>query len=210
VCLFLETHLKPHERNLNPNYHLYWTDSFPGRKGGTAVPVREGTPHNHVDLPPLVSTEATEVCMLTGNSEALLAAVYNSPGNAWGDADIIEHLGFRHKSLLEGDLNAEHPFWNSIVSSPLGMKLLNLLHKNEIKISAPQCPSHYSPTINGDMFKTVMHKNVQLAKVTVSNILNSNHLTTVFHLLDPIRTRNHSDPVHNSWNGSSFKTWPLN
>jgi hypothetical protein len=31
--------------------------------------------HNHVDLPPLVSIEATGVCILTGNSEVLLAAV---------------------------------------------------------------------------------------------------------------------------------------
>jgi hypothetical protein len=62
----------------------------PGRKGGTAVAVRRGVPHNYVDLPPLVSVEATGVCIPIGNSEVLLASVYKSPGCAWSDADITE------------------------------------------------------------------------------------------------------------------------
>jgi hypothetical protein len=45
VALFSETHLKPPER----------FDRHPERNGGTAVAVREGIPHRHVDLPPLVS-----------------------------------------------------------------------------------------------------------------------------------------------------------
>jgi hypothetical protein len=54
VARFSETHLKPHESILIPNYHFYRTEWYPGRKGGTAVAVRKGIPHNHVDLPPLV------------------------------------------------------------------------------------------------------------------------------------------------------------
>jgi hypothetical protein len=54
VALFSKTHLKPHERFFIPNYHFYQTDCFPGRKGGTVVAVRKGSPRNHVNLPPLV------------------------------------------------------------------------------------------------------------------------------------------------------------
>jgi hypothetical protein len=43
VALFSETHLKPHERYFIPNFHLYRTDRYPGRKGGTAVAVRTNT-----------------------------------------------------------------------------------------------------------------------------------------------------------------------
>jgi hypothetical protein len=43
-----------------------------------------------VNLPPLVSVEATAVCIPIGNSEVLLAAVCKSPGRAWSDADITE------------------------------------------------------------------------------------------------------------------------
>jgi hypothetical protein len=44
--------LKPHERFFISNYHFYRTDRYPDRKGGTAVAVRKGIPHNQVDLPP--------------------------------------------------------------------------------------------------------------------------------------------------------------
>jgi hypothetical protein len=73
-----------------PNFHFYRIDRHPDRKGGTAVPVRKGIPHNHVDLPPLISVEATGVCVPIGKSEVLLAAVYKLPGRAWSDANITE------------------------------------------------------------------------------------------------------------------------
>jgi hypothetical protein len=62
VALLSETRLKPHERFFIPNYHIYRIDRFPGTKGETAVADTKGNPHNHVDLPPLVSIEATGFC----------------------------------------------------------------------------------------------------------------------------------------------------
>jgi hypothetical protein len=94
VALFSETHLKPHETFFFPNFHFYRTDRYPGRKGGTAVTVKKGIPQNHVDLPPLVSVEATGVCIPVGKNEVLLTPVYRSPGRAWNDADITEILSF--------------------------------------------------------------------------------------------------------------------
>jgi hypothetical protein len=111
VTLFSETLLKPHERFYIPNR----IDRHPERKGGTATAVRIGTPHRHVDLPPLVSIEATGICILIGNCEVLLVAVYESPNRTWCYTDITELLGFRNKCVLADDLNAKHPFWNSEV-----------------------------------------------------------------------------------------------
>jgi hypothetical protein len=54
------------------NYHFYHTDRFRGRIGETAVAVRKGLPHKHVDQPPLVSAEATGVCIPIGCSEVYL------------------------------------------------------------------------------------------------------------------------------------------
>jgi exonuclease III len=79
MALLSETHLKPRERFFIPNYHFYWTDHFSGRKGGSAAAVRKGIPHSHVNVPPLVSVEATGVCIPIGNTEVLLAAVCKSP-----------------------------------------------------------------------------------------------------------------------------------
>jgi hypothetical protein len=158
VALFSETHLKPHERLFIPNFHFYRTDRHPGRKGGTATAVRKGITHNHVDLPPLISVEVTGVCIPIGNSEVMLAAVYKSPGQAWNDTTITELLSFRRKSILAGDLNDKNPFWNSAVSNPSGEKLLSLFDVHKFEISAPQCPTHYSPEGNGDVLDIVVHQ----------------------------------------------------
>jgi hypothetical protein len=154
VVLITETHLKPHS-----NFHFCRTDRHPGRKGETAVAVRKGIPHTHVDLRPLISIEATGVCIPIGNSVVLLAAVCRSPGRTRSDADITEPLSFRRKSILTGDLNAKTPFWNNALSAPSGEKLLRLFDVNQFEISAPQCPTHSSPTGNGDVLDIVVHQN---------------------------------------------------
>jgi hypothetical protein len=76
-----------------------------------------------MDLPPLVSIEATGICIPIANCEVLLAVVYKSQNHTWCDTDISELLGFRNKLILADDLNAKHPFWNSAVSNPSGEKL---------------------------------------------------------------------------------------
>jgi len=174
MALLSETHLKPHERFCIPNYHVYRTDRYPGRKGGTAVAIRKGVPHTDVDLAPLVSIEATGVYIPIGNNEVFLAAIYKSPSRAGSDADIMQLLTLRRKAVLAGDLNAKNPFWNSAVSNPSGEKLLDLFD-NEFEISAPQSPTHYSPSGNGDVLDIVVHQNVRLSEITVSDTLDSDH-----------------------------------
>jgi hypothetical protein len=108
VALVSETRLKPHDGFLISNDNLYHINHHPGIKAGTAVAVRKGIPHNHVDLPLLISIEATGVCIRIGNSEILLATVNKSPGRAWSDADITELLSIRNKCILAGDLKPKH------------------------------------------------------------------------------------------------------
>jgi hypothetical protein len=137
--------------------------------------MRKGIPHNHADLPPRVSIEIIGVCIPIGNSDVLLQAVSKSPSHAWNDAGIIEFLSIRHNLLLVRYLNTNHPFENSIVSNISGATLVNLLHINEFEISAPQCPTDYLPAENGDIFDTVLHKNIRLSEVTVSDRSPTNH-----------------------------------
>jgi hypothetical protein len=67
---------------------------------------------------------------------------------------------------------------------------VNLLLKNEFEISAPHCPTHYSPTGNDGMLDIVAYKNVRLSEIIVSDVLDSDHLPVVLNLLEHIRTRN--------------------
>jgi hypothetical protein len=137
----------------------------------------------------------TGVCIPIGNSQVLLAAVYKSPGRAWSDADITELLSFRRKNILACDLNAKHPFWNSAVSNSSGRELLRLLYASQFEISAPHCSTHYSPVGNGDVLDIVVHQNIIVSDVTVSDILDSDYLPIVFHILDHVKIRNLSVPI---------------
>jgi hypothetical protein len=64
---------------------------------------------------------------------------------------------------------------------------LNLFHITEFEDSAPQCPTYYYPAGNGDVLDIVVHKNVRLSEVIVSDILDSDHLPNIFHVLDHVR-----------------------
>jgi hypothetical protein len=96
---------------------------------------------------------------------------------------------------LAGDLNAKHPFWNRPVSNPSGEKLLQLFDESKFEMSAPQCPTHYSAAGNGDMLNIVVYQNIRLSDVIVSDILDSDHLPIVFHILDHVKIMNLSEPI---------------
>jgi hypothetical protein len=196
VPLFTETHLKQHTRFCVPNYHIYRNDGLDGNKGGTAVAVKKRIPHTYVDLTPLLSLEATGVSIPIGHTEMLLASVYKSPLRAWRDADIKEILNLRKKSILAGDLNEKHPVWNSKVSNPSGLKLLDLFVNCNFGISAPQHPTHFVP--NGrDVLDIVVHKDVRLSEVRVMDITDSDHLPIMLCILNHSKGREILDPVEN-------------
>jgi hypothetical protein len=161
-----------------------------------------------VDLPPLVSLEATGVCIPIGNSEVLLAAVQKSPGRAWSDADVTKHLSLRPKSILAGDLKAINPFWNSAVANPSGDKLLHLFDANQFEISAPQCPTHYSPSGNSDVPDIVVHQNIRVSDVIVSDILDSDHLPIQFHIQVMVEIRNLKEPIEKFTAWERFQSLP--
>jgi hypothetical protein len=133
----------------------------------------------NINLPPLISVEAKVVCIPDGNQEILIAAIHESPGCTWNDADITELLTFRHKRILAGDLNAKYPSWNSAVSNTAGQKLLQLFGTIDFEMSASQCPTHYSLIGNRDVMDIVVHKSIRLSDVIVSDILDSENLPLV-------------------------------
>jgi hypothetical protein len=88
-----------------------------------------------------------------------------------------------------------------MVSNPLGVKLLNLLHINEFEISAP----HYSPAGNGDMLDIAVDMDTRLSETVGSHILDSDHLPIFLHLLYNIITRSLSDQLTTSQIGSGLQ-----
>jgi hypothetical protein len=96
---------------------------------------------------------------------------------------------------LAGDLNAKHPFWNNAVSNHSGEKLTALFDLSEFEISAPQCPTHYSPAGNGDVLDILVNQNVIMSDLIVSDVLDSHHLPIIFHILDHVKIRNLSEHI---------------
>jgi hypothetical protein len=101
------------------------------------------------------------VCIPIGHIEVLLASLYKSLLRVWRDADVTELLNLRMKSILAGDLNAKHPVWNSQVSNPSGLKLLDLFVNCNFEILVPQHPTHFIPDGRGDVLVFVVHKDVR-------------------------------------------------
>jgi hypothetical protein len=111
---------------------------------------------------------------------------------------------------LAGDLKAKHPSWNGAVSNPSGEKLLQLFDASAFEISAPQRPTHYSLVGNGDVLDIVVKKNIRLSNVIVSDILDSDHLSIIFHILDHVRTKNVSAPAEKFTDWERFQSLASN
>jgi hypothetical protein len=128
-------------------------------------------------------------------SAYLLQLFIISPGRASSGADVIELLNFRCKFILAGDLNPKHQFWNSKISNPSGEKLLYFFDVNQFEISAPQFPTHYTPSGNGDVLDIVVHQNIRVSEVIVSDILDSYHLSIIFYIPDHVKIKNLSESI---------------
>jgi hypothetical protein len=105
----------------------------------------------------------------------------------------------------------KNPFCKSAVSNSSGDTLLNLFDVNLFEISASQCPTLYSPNGNGDVLDIVVHQNIRVSDVIVSDILDSDNLSIIIHILDHVKIRNLSDPIKNftDWEGFQSLTSEL-
>jgi hypothetical protein len=132
VDLLSETHIKSHERFFIPNYHFYRTDRFPGRKGN---------PHNDVELCPLVSIEATGVCITIGKSEVLLAlynlvSTVNFPTRSQnGSATAIDYIFI--DASLQGNY-VIHPLLNGLSDHDAQLIILTELKTYTKKVNVKE------------------------------------------------------------------------
>jgi hypothetical protein len=104
-------------------------------------------------------------------SSSFQISTFTEPTATWAEnAELPLQLEktFRRKSISAGDLKAKNQFWNSAGSNPTGEKLLHLFDVNQFEMSAPQGPTHYSPTGNGDLLDIVVLQNIRTSDVIVS------------------------------------------
>jgi hypothetical protein len=96
---------------------------------------------------------------------------------------------------LAGDLNAKLPFSNSAFSNSSGEKLMTFYDMSEFEITAPRCPTRYSPAGNSDVLDILLHQNIRVPDVIASDILDSDHLPIIFHILGYVNIKNLSERI---------------
>jgi hypothetical protein len=62
----------------------------------------------------------------------------------------------------------------------------------------------------GDLLDFVVHKNIRLSNVIVSDILDSDHLPIIFHILDHVRTQNASASLEKFTDWEQFQSLTSN
>jgi hypothetical protein len=90
----------------------------------------------------------------------------------------------------------------------------NRMHSPNIKtfvtIKLTAFVRYISPRGNGDVLDSVVHKNIRLTNVIVSDILDSDHLPIIFHILDHVRTHNLSVPAEKFTDWERFQSLASN
>jgi hypothetical protein len=89
--------------------------------------------------------------------------------------------------------NRPHTGRSARGNPPLQRNRKKILDANQFEISAPKQRIR-SPAGNGDVLDFV-HKNIRMSHGTLSNILDSDNLPTVFHILDHFNIKNLSEPI---------------
>ena len=92
----------------------------------------------------------------------------------------LSSWNFRPKSLVAGNLNTRHQFWNIAISNPSDQKLLDFSHANEYRIPSPQYSSQCFPARNTDVFYVVVYRNLFLSNVIFSDIPDLYNLQIIF------------------------------
>jgi hypothetical protein len=85
-------------------------------------------------------------------------------------------------------------------------RLLNVHDKRDFQISAPRHPTHYTPSGNGDVLDVVLHRNVRISDINILEILDSDHLPILFHMLDHVSTRDNSASIEIQTDWEQFQS----
>jgi hypothetical protein len=65
---------------------------------------------------------------------------------------------------------------------------------------------HYTPNGRGDVLDIMVHQNVHLSEVIVTDILDVDHLQIMFSICDHVRTREALDPVEKFTDWEQFQS----
>jgi hypothetical protein len=102
--------------------------------------------------------------------------------------------------------NVKHPVWNSEVSSPSGLTLLELFVSSNFKFQLHSALRITHLHGRGDALDVVVRQNVRFSEIIVTGTLDSHHLPVTFTILDHLITREALDPIENLTESELFQS----
>lgn len=152
ALLVNETWLRPGDRLTFPNYRVYRNNRLVGRRGGTAILIRQTTKHSLVAVPALRSLEATSLDVeVRGLGPLRLIAVYAPPSRVCDTDDYDRLFACNAPVLLAGDLNAKHPLWGCSSTNEFGSKVFRFLSLTDVEVHSPDVPTYFRPGTRPDI-----------------------------------------------------------
>lgn len=145
IILLSETNLNSNKPLKLHNFHTYRTDkpSLNGHPshGGTAVLVHRRIVHTHVILNTTLSS--TSIIISIGQHQIRISSIYKSPSHPLSNADLDILTTSCDWFIAAGDINAEHPMWNSRHVNPAGNTVFHHVQQAGYAIVAPNMLTHY-------------------------------------------------------------------
>ncbi|KFM83306.1 putative RNA-directed DNA polymerase from transposon X-element, partial [Stegodyphus mimosarum] len=141
IMLLNETHLKPNKKFKIPNYTVYRNDRLHNRGGGTAIIIKNSMKHTEFQLPNFNSFETCGCLFYSNNSNPyLIISIYKPPNNILDITELEYIINLGYPTIIAGDLNCKHTFWNSNSNNNNGLNLYNYMLNSTITIHAPNDP----------------------------------------------------------------------
>ena len=212
AVLINETHLRPHNKFHIPSFRAYRTDRpaptpLHSRNigGGTAILIKASLSHDstptHTQL-----IETTSVLLNTSSGPLKLIAAYSPPKIIIPPQEIAALFKDDIPTLLAGDLNAKHTFWNSRVKTTKGRSLYRISQSLHIDVIGPTSPTFYplDRRKKPDVLDITITKSLPyFIHLDVNSDLGSDHCAVICSLSIPSCSilSNKPPPVRVDWKG---------
>jgi len=208
VLLVNETHLHSTQKLRFLNYDVYRKDRPPPQHGGgVAVVIKRSI--SHVQLPDTdIYTEAVGIQVnLHDGSKINIYSCYKRPQLALNPLELNALLDDT-PTILMGDFNAKHQYWNSRRRNQAGRILFHYMTEHEgVDVLGPVEPTHY-PTARGDpdVLDICIAKNItHTIQLNTLNMFNSDHMPVSVALADTTAFTHIEDQTRIDWNRYQYE-----
>lgn len=178
ILLLGETFLKPNQTLKIPNYTTYRNDR-PGNRvgGGTAILIKNHLKHDQLPELNLDNIETTSLQLRTNTGPINIHAAYSPPTSPIRREDLSKIFDSQLPTLLIGNLNAKHPYWNSNIVNTKGTTLTRIADLENLIVSGPTEPTHtHAATGTQDVLDIVVLKHLTVHhSITVLDDPTSDH-----------------------------------